>query len=249
MACSVMAVTKGLTCFIALTNCLIVVSGYGAPCTTVHRAPHCNGIQTTAPTSLVSYIAKINSLDDHNLAALLGANTYCRSPSCIQSAKGLLCLAMNGGVAWDVPRDMVSIKAASDYVAIPNLELDPPVSGLAITTGIPVLSGDNSADWGDELLDMHIPESIEGNMFCLDGVPAQDHPPCFTQCMDLLTPLCENPCPPGKDSTGVLPCHRDGVHINPVCVIKKVSCFPKIISKTGICNNVRKNVSILVCLE
>jgi len=142
-------------------------------------------------------------------------NQYCRSSSCIQSAKGLLCLALNGGFVFDVPRSASDIKTGHEIIPVPYLVQDPPLSGLSLMTGV----GDD-----DQMLDMHIPQSVTGNMFCVDGFPSHDNPPCFTQCMDLLTPYCDTHCM-GKDNDEIhpqsLPCSKDGPQINPVCYLRQ----------------------------
>ena len=60
-----------------------------------------------------------------------------------------------------------------------------------------------------------------GNMFCMDSVASQQHPPCFTQCMDLLTPLCYSECLSGERDEWAAPCSLKYPHVNPICVIRK----------------------------
>lgn len=180
--------------------------------------PFCRGVSTTAPALLVESIRLINKVPSDLLQAQVQpGGGACTQRTCVDSAKGVLCLALNGGVAAaSVLSQAVAVKGP--IAMIEQFAMHPPAAGLAWA------SPDNQS------LAIVLPEQPrgEGPMFCMNGVPSREHPPCFTQCVDLVTPACTRQCSlpiVGPSEAGVaysnpLPCLLTEVPSNPVCKMR-----------------------------
>lgn len=192
--------------------------------------PYCHGISTTAPDSLIEYVRKINSLPAESLASKGDTGPLCRTRECVDSAKGILCMALNGGI---VPASIID---AQSQLGVPGVYLRqfarvPPMSGLAAMPNSSSSVGSTSAT---DAIDLVIPQTVNtrGNMFCVGKVASREHTPCFTQCVDALTSVCSREC---ADRSGLptvvpklsyeLPCTRKGEGSNQVCHARRGKRF------------------------
>lgn len=191
----------------------------------ITNLPFCRGVATTAPPQVLETIQLVNSIAPDFLIAKAGDGNACTTRTCIESAKGVLCLALNGGVApSSVLNRAVPVKGPS--VRIDQFALRPPLSGLASVSNesLPGVQDRFASPLDLVLLDQ---TTEDATMFCLNGVASREHPPCFTQCVDIVTSACSRRCMPSivPSENGVtysrpLPCLSSTFSNNPVCSMR-----------------------------
>lgn len=189
--------------------------------------PFCRGVSTTATEQVLQRIRWINSMPPELLVARVGDGNTCVTRECIDSAKGVLCIALNGGVAASSVLDR-ALQVKGPSVWIDQFAMQPPLSGLAAVANKSLTAVTDSTTTPQ---DMTLPQETTADdaMFCLNGVASREHPPCFTQCVDIVTQACSRACLPsilpgtgGITYSRPLPCllSANGWPSNPVCTMR-----------------------------